>query len=199
MLITKGIDRDCFEEMLAGQKFYELRLGDFLGRSGDLLVLEEKDPIGTFTGRRLAYGITYVSSFRLDELPWPRADVDRLGIALMSIETSAYGRNLPSVSKAEVPLKTWPAYFSEVIAGRKRYEFRLGDRLCQPGKILRLREFDPGIDAVAPGSGYTGREALARVTQSRRWSLTELSRFWPIAQIEAKGLCAISLEPIDPA
>jgi hypothetical protein len=37
------------------------------------------------------------------------------------------------------------------------------------------------------------------VTQSRRWSLAELGRFWSLAEIEEKGLCAISLYPLDAA
>lgn len=190
MFITKGIDSDCFAEMREGKKTYELRLGDFPGRAGDVLALREKGADGNHTGQVLAYQITYASTFRLDALPWPREEVDRLGIALMSIDPIGGARQ-----DGDVPLKAWPRYFEEVFVGRKRFEFRLGDRLYPPGTVLRLEEWDP--DAAPPA--YTGRYCRVRVTQSRRWSLAELGRFWPPAEIEEKGLCAISLCPLDAA
>ena len=200
MIITKGIDQDCFAEMLGGRKYYELRLGDFPGQPGDLLALEEKDANEARTGRRLAAEITYVSRFTLDELPWPRADVDHHGIALMSIDLLAQGRGLPA-SGDDVCLKAWPRYFGEVCARRKRYELRLGDRLCAPGATLRLSEFVSAADPEYSDGplGFTGQHARVRVTQSRRWTLAELGRFWPLEEIEAKGLCVISLRLVDPA
>lgn len=199
MIITKGIDSDCFGEMLGGKKFYELRLGDFLGRPGDLLALEEKGVDGRRTGRRIAYQITYASTFRLGDLPWGREEIDRHGFAIMSIELLASGRaaDVPDVG-ADVRLKAWPRYFKEVAARRKRYEFRLGDRLCQPGETLRLLEYvspdDPQVVPEAP-LGYTGLAARVRVTQSRRWTLPELGRFWTIGEIERHGLTLVSLAP----
>lgn len=63
-------------------------------------------------------------------------------------------------------LKSWPASFSAVLSGRKRFEFRKDDRTpqFQPGDIVDLREFDPfDQDGDAPSMqarGYTGRRAI---------------------------------------
>ncbi len=40
-------------------------------------------------------------------------------------------------------LKTWPQYFSEVVAGRKRFEIRKNDRDFNVGDCLVLQEWDP--------------------------------------------------------
>lgn len=59
-------------------------------------------------------------------------------------------------------LKTWPAPFSSVWDGSKKYEIRVDDRGYAVGDFLRLREYDPR------GSSYRGRfsdrAVLARVT-----------------------------------
>lgn len=195
MIIIKKIEPEFFDEILAGKKFYELRLGDFSGRPGDFLTLMEKDVSGAITGRELTRQITYASTFRLNDLPWPREDVDRLGIALMSIELLSSGRAIES-RHGDVCIKAWPRYFKEVTAGRKRFELRLGNRLCAPGATIRLSEFVSRADLEVEGPfGFTGLQARVRVTQSRLWKLAELERFWPYAEIAEKGLCVISLSP----
>ncbi len=40
-------------------------------------------------------------------------------------------------------LKTWPAPFSALVTGKKKFEFRKNDRDFKAGDVLRLDEFDP--------------------------------------------------------
>jgi len=54
-------------------------------------------------------------------------------------------------------LKTWPAYYREIITGRKHTEHRRHDRDFRVGDVLRLREWDPITKA------YTGRELFRRI------------------------------------
>jgi hypothetical protein len=54
-------------------------------------------------------------------------------------------------------LKTLPLYFEAVASGAKTAEIRRDDRGFKVGDILWLREWDPA-------TGYTGREARARIT-----------------------------------
>lgn len=61
-------------------------------------------------------------------------------------------------------LKTWPAYFADILEGAKRYEGYVDDR--DPPFVvddtLHLREWDPDTE------DYTGREAWVRVTHIAR-------------------------------
>lgn len=40
-------------------------------------------------------------------------------------------------------LKTWPAWFEDVVDGVKTFEIRRADRRFLPGHVLLLREWDP--------------------------------------------------------
>lgn len=62
-------------------------------------------------------------------------------------------------------LKTSTLYFADVAAGLKTVEVRRDDRDFRPGDLLRLVEYDNG---AGPGRGYTGREALFRITHTLR-------------------------------
>lgn len=58
-------------------------------------------------------------------------------------------------------LKCWPEFFGSVIAGQKRFEFRLDDRGFKVGDRLVLREWVPLPDGDK--SHYTGRRAEVEV------------------------------------
>ena len=76
-------------------------------------------------------------------------------------------------------LKTWPEFFTETRAGRKKFELRRNDRDFQVGDQLLLKEWNPKVYARLlslehePPSeealeqfvqaAYTGRELLVRV------------------------------------
>jgi hypothetical protein len=55
-------------------------------------------------------------------------------------------------------LKSWPRFFSRVVAGEKVHELRRNDRAYSVGDILTLREFDPEMQR------YSGRRARVMVT-----------------------------------
>jgi len=66
-------------------------------------------------------------------------------------------------------LKTWPASYAEIAAGRRRHEVRKADRNFKVGDVVLLQEYDPSakerITGDPPeGVGYTGREVWARIT-----------------------------------
>lgn len=61
-------------------------------------------------------------------------------------------------------LKTWPSYFEAIQKREKLFEVRKNDRDFSVGDKLRLREFDPGKDAVINDWKYTKREQTVIVT-----------------------------------
>ena len=59
-------------------------------------------------------------------------------------------------------LRTWPAFYQEVVDGQKPFEVRWNDRNFKVGDTLLLKEWDPG--PISNPVGYTGRQSLVRVT-----------------------------------
>lgn len=56
-------------------------------------------------------------------------------------------------------LKSWPAFFNEIIEDKKRHDMRRNDdREFEIGDILLLQEWDNNIEA------YTGKECEVKVT-----------------------------------
>ena len=55
-------------------------------------------------------------------------------------------------------LKTWPKYFTAVLAGDKPFEIRRNDRDFCSGDLVRLREWDPVTEK------YTGRVLVRLIT-----------------------------------
>ncbi len=68
-------------------------------------------------------------------------------------EATAYGQGAGRTHF----LKTWPVFFSEVWSGAKPFELRKNDRDYKVGDWLHLEDW-------APGTGYTGRAVIARVS-----------------------------------
>lgn len=83
--VEKKILPEYFEAVDAGVKHYELRLNDFEISSGDTLVLKEWDPEkGEYTGREIRKEVTYVGRFKVDELFWPKEEVEEKGLQIIS-------------------------------------------------------------------------------------------------------------------
>lgn len=55
-------------------------------------------------------------------------------------------------------VKSWPQFYSEIVAGSKTHDLRVNDRGYAVGDILDLREFNPAEQK------YTGRSCRADVT-----------------------------------
>lgn len=85
--INKKIWPEYFEAVASGKKKYELRLDDFEVNEGDTLVLEEWDPkTKAYTGRKTEKNITYVGKFKLDKLFWPKEEIEKKGIQVISLK-----------------------------------------------------------------------------------------------------------------
>ena len=85
MVIKKKIWPEYFERVVAGQKKFELRLGDFSIGEGDTLVLEEWDPqTKRYSGRSAETTVTGVLKTK-DVSFWPPQDVERYGYQIIQI------------------------------------------------------------------------------------------------------------------
>lgn len=79
-----------------------------------------------------------------------------------------------------------PEYFAEILAGKKKFELRLGDFRVAEGDTLLLREWDK------TEKRYTGRSLEKKVNYVRRFDITNL--FWPKDEIEQHGLQVIQFD-----
>ncbi len=87
MEIKKKIWPEYFEAIISGKKKYELRLNDFDVNEGDVLILEEWDPTTKeYTGRSCSKKVTYVGKFDINDLFWPKEDIEEKGLQVISIE-----------------------------------------------------------------------------------------------------------------
>lgn len=86
-IVRKKIQPVYFEAVVSGKKKFELRLNDFEIHEGDTLVLEEWDSeTKEYTGRTIEKKVTQVGKFKLDELFWPKAEIEEKGIQIISLE-----------------------------------------------------------------------------------------------------------------
>jgi len=86
-VIIKKIQPPYFDAVTSGKKKFELRLSDFEINEGDVLVLEEWDPkTKEYTGRKVEKKVTYVAKFKLDNLFWPKEEIEEKGIQIISLE-----------------------------------------------------------------------------------------------------------------
>ncbi|MFZ3301573.1 MAG: DUF3850 domain-containing protein [Microgenomates group bacterium] len=71
-IITKKIDREWFDMIIAGKKKFELRLADFEISDGDTIRLEEwtNDTERKFTGRYIEKKVTYAR--KVDLKSWTK-------------------------------------------------------------------------------------------------------------------------------
>jgi len=86
-IIKKKIWPEYFDAVASGKKKWELRLNDFEINDGDTLVLEEWNPkTKQYTGRSMEKKVTRVSKFKLDQLFWPKEEIEQKGIQIISLE-----------------------------------------------------------------------------------------------------------------
>lgn len=86
-IIRKKCWPEYFEKILSGQKNYDLRINDFEVREGDTLILEEYDPKSkTYSGRSVSRQVTFVGKFKLDEMFWPKAEIEEKGLLVLSLK-----------------------------------------------------------------------------------------------------------------
>lgn len=85
--IRKKIWPEYFDQISRGEKKFELRLDDFEAKVGDHLMLEEWDPkVKEYTGRKIEKVITSITKVKIDDTFWPKADIEKKGLQIFSIE-----------------------------------------------------------------------------------------------------------------
>jgi hypothetical protein len=84
--IEKKYRPGYFEEILKGEKTFELRLNDFEINEGDILWLREWDP--KTKGRELEKKVGYVGRWKIEELTkfWSKEEIDENGLQVISLK-----------------------------------------------------------------------------------------------------------------
>ena len=86
-LIKKKLWPEFFDPIASGKKTYELRLGDMEVAEGDTLLLQEWNPhTKQYTGREISKEVTYVRKFMIDQLYWPKEEILKKGLTVISIK-----------------------------------------------------------------------------------------------------------------
>jgi len=87
MKIEKKVWPEYFQAILSHKKNFELRLADWECHEGDTLLLKEWDPQKkSYTGREMTKRVKYVAKFKLDKLFWPKEDIEKHGLQIISLE-----------------------------------------------------------------------------------------------------------------
>jgi hypothetical protein len=75
-----------FEEVLSGNKKFDLRLADFDCNKGDFIILREWDPkTSRYTGRKIEKKVTFV--FKTKDLDfWPKKKIEKHGFQILSLD-----------------------------------------------------------------------------------------------------------------
>ena len=85
--IDKKVWPQYFDKLLSGEKNYELRLGDFKPKPGNILILKEWDPkTENYTGRQIEKEVTYTATFKISDLFWPKEEIEKHGISIISLK-----------------------------------------------------------------------------------------------------------------
>lgn len=87
-IIKKKIWPKFFKDICSGRKNFELRLNDFKIKKGDILFLQEYDPVKKhYTGRSITKKVGYIFKFRPDTLPfWSKKEVFKKGLQIISFD-----------------------------------------------------------------------------------------------------------------
>jgi len=86
MRIKKKTWKEGFEKILSGEKTFDARLADFKCKKGDVLVLEEYDPVKKkYTGRKIEKKITFVLNTN-EQKYWSNSDIKKYGLQIMAFE-----------------------------------------------------------------------------------------------------------------
>lgn len=87
MKVEKKCWPEYFQAIFDGKKTYELRLDDFEIETGDTLVLREWNPATKeYTGRTIEKEVTYVGKFKIDQLFWPKEEIEKQGLQVISLK-----------------------------------------------------------------------------------------------------------------
>lgn len=85
MKIEKKVWPEYFQEILVGNKKFELRLNDFKCSKGDILILKEWDPkTKNYTGRVIEKEVKYVIKTKDSDKFWSKEDIEKYGFQVIS-------------------------------------------------------------------------------------------------------------------
>ena len=86
MIIEKKCWPVFFEKILSGKKTFEIRLGNFQCKEGDILRLREFHPIQRkYTGRQLDREITFIMN--TDEVDfWTYEEIQEYGLKILALK-----------------------------------------------------------------------------------------------------------------
>lgn len=139
MIIEKQAWPQYFEEILQGNKTYDLRLNDFECKVGDTLLLKEWDPTTQkYTGREIKKEITYIgetNKFRF----WSKADADNYGYKIMSLENSNQEPKKISDSEEQIGVCVivLDKEHKNILLGKRLGSYRAGTYGCPGGRLQR--------------------------------------------------------------
>jgi len=86
MKIRKKTWSDAFEKILSGEKTFDARLANFDCKPGDILVLEEYDPIfKKYTGRKVEKEVTFVLNTKKQKY-WSQSDIVKEGLQIIALK-----------------------------------------------------------------------------------------------------------------
>ena len=86
MRIRKKTWKEGFERILSGEKTFDARLADFKCKKGDILILEEYDPIKKkYTGRKIEKEIVFVLNTNKQKY-WSNSDIKKYGLQIMAFK-----------------------------------------------------------------------------------------------------------------
>ena len=87
MKIRKKTWIEAFEKILSGEKTFDARLANFSCKVGDILVLEEYDPVlKRYTGRKLEKKITFLLDTK-EQKYWRQSDIKKNGMLIMGFKS----------------------------------------------------------------------------------------------------------------
>ena len=86
MKIEKKVWPKYFQEILDGDKTFELRLADWECNKGDILILKEWDPeTKEYTGRIIEKEVGYIGKTKNLDF-WEKEDVEKYGFQIISLK-----------------------------------------------------------------------------------------------------------------
>ena len=75
-----------FEDVVTGKKKFDLRIADFEVKEGDILILEEWDPVKKeYTGRKIEKKVSYILKFKLDDFGQAK-EIEKKGMQVIQLE-----------------------------------------------------------------------------------------------------------------
>ncbi len=87
-IIKKKILPRYFELIKSGKKTFEIRLGDFEIKEGDILLLREWNPEKKeYTGRELKLEVTYVTNTK-QQKHWSKEEIDKYGLWVIGFRST---------------------------------------------------------------------------------------------------------------